>query len=134
MKDKAQVVSRSILARCFRVILHNSSPSRWKYLITLAVMKYFVIQVKTTDRNKYEWNYIWLWLINLRDFYFDNILNKDAYLLKHEVKRVNSKCIEEPQIYLWSSTFLISLLFDFAFSKILSHICWKCWILQNVIL
>lgn len=50
--------------------------------------------------NKYEWNYIWLWLINLKDFQFDNILNKDAYLLKHEVKRVNSKCIEEPQIYL----------------------------------
>lgn len=67
MKDKTQVVSSSILERCFRRILHNSTTSRWKYLITLAVMKYFIIQGKTTDTNKYEWNYIWMWLINLED-------------------------------------------------------------------
>lgn len=109
--DKTQVASKSILVRCFRRILHNSSTSRWKYLITLAVLKYFIIQVKTIDMNKYEWNYIWMWLIKLEDFQFDNILNKDIYLLRHEVKRVYSKYIEKPQIDLHSSTFLISMLF-----------------------
>lgn len=67
MKDKAQVVSRSFLARCSGRILHNSCLSRWKYLTTLAVMKYSAIQVKTVDMNEYEWNYIWMWLI--KDFF-----------------------------------------------------------------
>jgi len=68
MKDKTQEVSRSILARCFTRILHNSSTSGWKYLITLAVMIYFINQVKTIDMNKYEWKYIWMWIIKLEHF------------------------------------------------------------------
>lgn len=68
-------------------------------------MKYHIIQVKTIDMNKYEWNYIWMWLIKLEDFQFDNVLNKDIYLLRHEVRRVNSKCVEKPQIDLHGSAF-----------------------------
>lgn len=57
----------------------------------------FVIQGKTVDINKYEWNYIQMQKINLKDFQFDNSLDnnnkkQDIYLLRYEVKRVHFKC------------------------------------------